>query len=457
MKKWKSPPESPGNFSCILNDTASGWGMFRASVFAIFTLGFIVPLSAWSEHNMLGYYGMRNMPELRDAPPVAVETLDSFLLKEKAGLEKLLEAEEDWAVKNIANYPARPRDLKFSPESQNLKADFFTALRMHPGSKVPLYHQLMPGEDLNGRPTISGRDVTIFKAPIWMGQIRFLKLQEGELRPAIEVLSSGCDEPDYGLDIGLFENNDTPWGKRMGFGVQPFGNPNLEYGSQAPFHIGYYHEAKIVYLLAGFLKQTYPEVRIRQNYALARFAFKTGHPYWGYRFMGWGTHYVQDLTQPYHASVLPGVGTLRMLWINFLDIIGRSQSKKEIIQLISNRHLALENFQRRIMYRDLLRKDLNHPYWFSLQDSKDDAKVGDFDRKYVRRVLSKESEGRADDLSRQIMALMPVRLVDDPGVEFEDEKASADLLHSMEKNRPGSVEQFSVVLAGLMGAAGTHP
>ncbi|MBL8019528.1 MAG: phospholipase [Leptospirales bacterium] len=431
--------------------------MLRASVFAILTSGFVLPLSAWSEHNMLGYYGLRNMPELRDAPPVAVESLESFLFKERAGLAKLLEAEEQWAIKNIPNYPARPRDLKFNASSQDLKTDFLTALRMHPGSKIPLYHQLLPYEELGGRPTISGRDITIFKAPIWMGQLKFAQLREGELRPAVEVVASGCEEPDYGLDIGMFENNNTEWGKKMGFGVQPFGNPNLEYGSQAPFHMGFYHEAKIVYLLAGFLKKTYPEVRVRQSYALARYAFKTGHPYWGYRFMGWGSHYVQDLTQPYHASVLPGVGTLRMLWINFLDIIGRSKSKTEIIQLVSNRHLALENFQRRIMYRDLKNKDLNHPYWFSLQDSKDDAKVGSFDRNYLRKVVTKESEGRSDDLSRQIMALMPVRLVDDPGVEFEDEKASMDLLDAMEKNRTGSVEQFSVVLAGLTGATGMHP
>ncbi|HQI20929.1 MAG TPA: hypothetical protein PLW55_16385, partial [Leptospiraceae bacterium] len=161
-------------------------------------------------------------------------------------------------------------------------------------------------------------------------------------------------------------------------------------------------------------------------------------------------------TQPYHARVLPGVGTLRMLWINFMDIIGRHEGKKNIVQLVSNRHLALENFQRRIMTRDLRNKDLNQPYWFALQNTEFDSKYNHFNKKYLRDVLTEESVSKSDELSREIMALMPVRLVDDPGVEFEEEKGSMDLLRTMETNQPGSVSQFANVLARLTGAAGVH-
>jgi asparagine synthase (glutamine-hydrolysing) len=52
------------------------------------------------------------------------------------------------------------------------------------------------------------------------------------------------------------------------------------------------------------------------------FAFKTGHPYWGYRFLGWGLHYVGDLSQPFHSRVLPNYSTLGMLWIYFKSILG---------------------------------------------------------------------------------------------------------------------------------------
>ena len=57
--------------------------------------------------------------------------------------------------------------------------------------------------------------------------------------------------------------------------------------------MGFYHEAGIVYAAGGFIKRTLPEYRMNQFLSLARFAFKTGHPYWGYRFTGWGLHFVK--------------------------------------------------------------------------------------------------------------------------------------------------------------------
>lgn len=108
------------------------------------------------------------------------------------------------------------------------------------------------------------------------------------------------------------------------------------------------------------------------------------------------------------------------------------------------------------MTRDLRNKDLNQPYWFALQNTEFDSKYNHFNKKYLRDVLTEESVSKSDELSREIMALMPVRLVDDPGVEFEEEKGSMDLLRTMETNQPGSVSQFANVLARLTGAAGVH-
>jgi hypothetical protein len=39
---------------------------------------------------------------------------------------------------------------------------------------------------------------------------------------------------------------------------------------------------------------------------LAAGALRTGHPYWGYRFLAWSIHYIQDVTQPWHTIFLPG-------------------------------------------------------------------------------------------------------------------------------------------------------
>ncbi|HMX55718.1 MAG TPA: phospholipase [Leptospiraceae bacterium] len=431
--------------------------MLRFGLAAAFALSFLSsPLFAWSEHAMLGYYGLITMLEIKNAQPVPAESLESFLQKEEAGLEKVLADIEEWNKKNLVVYPVPTPEIAFKRTGIDHKRRFLEALRMDPESRTPLYLQLLPGQEAGGRPAFPVKEISVFKNPMWIAQTRFTTIREGEAVLPLEVVASACDEPDYGFDIGIWQDNNSPHSKKFNMGIQPFGNPNLEYGSQAPVHMGFYHEAGIIYLLAGFLKRTYPEMRVHQAYALSRFAFRTGHPYWGFRFMGWGLHYVQDLTQPYHARVLPGVGTLRMLWINFMDIIGRHEGKKNIVQLVSNRHLALENFQRRIMTRDLRNKDLNQPYWFALQNTEFDSKYNHFNKKYLRDVLTEESVSKSDELSREIMALMPVRLVDDPGVEFEEEKGSMDLLRTMETNQPGSVSQFANVLARLTGAAGVH-
>src|SRR3990172_2835445 len=90
-------------------------------------------------------------------------------------------------------------------------------------------------------------------------------MPEIKAAPAIKVetLESflAADEPDYGMDIGLWDDNGTAYGKAYGFGKQPFGNPALEFASQAPFHMGFFHESAIVYKAAGVLRRTYPEDR----------------------------------------------------------------------------------------------------------------------------------------------------------------------------------------------------
>jgi hypothetical protein len=86
--------------------------------------------------------------------------------------------------------------------------------------------------------------------------------------------------------------------------------------------MGFYHQARVLYWAAPFVGRTYPLLRVHQFLGLAELAFRTGHPYWGWRFTGNAAHYVQDLTQPYHASLLPGVSTLRMLGINLLARYG---------------------------------------------------------------------------------------------------------------------------------------
>ena len=117
---------------------------------------------------------------------------------------------------------------------------------------------------------------------------RYWALAPSEPVSIAEVIASANDEPDFGMDVGLFADNGTDFGQRYGFGIQPFGNPNLEYSSQAPFHMGFYHLDWLTRAAQPSLLRTYPLWRIALFGELAELAFSTGHDYWGWRFLRLG-------------------------------------------------------------------------------------------------------------------------------------------------------------------------
>src|SRR5690606_23689473 len=297
---------------------------------------------------------LNGMPELARLAPVRVESLEAFVSAEAESLARLLDEQEAWARRNVPDYPWRPDALRFPAtgawDPAELRRRVVAAPPLAPGSRRALYLQRLPGEPGDGRdgdrPTLASRDVTTLARDHVVDKAKYVALREGESVTPIAVLATASDEPDYGLDIGLWADNGTAHGGAYGFGKQPFGNPALEFGTQAPFHMGFYHESPIIYAAAGFLKRTFPEYRIHLWKTLARHALRSGHEYWGWRFAGWALHYLQDLTQPYHARVLPDVGTVRMLWINALHMAGWPDARHRAVRLVWNRHRALENFPR---------------------------------------------------------------------------------------------------------------
>ena len=102
---------------------------------------------------------------------------------------------------------------------------------------------------------------------------------------------------------------------------------------------------------------------------LAELAFSTGHDYWGWRFLGWGLHYVGDLTQPYHAIPLPGVGTVDALWSVVQGKTG------ELVQLVSNRHGVIESYQYQRLTRALEARQWSAPLLKAISDHPDTTDV----------------------------------------------------------------------------------
>jgi hypothetical protein len=384
----------------------------RLAALAVLVLLAPPGVSAWEGH---GVATRAALEALGASPAVTVEPIDAFVAAERPRLAAALDEEEAWARVHVPGYPPTPEPLRLAGRDPATPARtaLLEALRMNPEVPLALYLQeLAPGDDR--RPPIAWASVGVLPSPPRPDRWRFRALRPGEAVAPLDVVSTASDEPDHGADVGLFEDAGTPQGRRYGLGPLPFGNPRLVFGTQAPFHMGLWHESRLVLWLAPSLARTFPEVRLHQCAALARLAFATGHGYWGWRFLGWGLHYVQDLTQPYHAAAAPGVSTARLLAVGALDALGVHGPKRDLVQLVTNRHLALEAYAFDALVDAVQGGREGAPLLAALRDRSADAAAGAYDEAAPRARITAASSARAGHTDEAVVASLPARWVDDP-------------------------------------------
>ena len=345
----------------------------------------------WSNHTVGSYLALQDLPALRDASDIEVEPLEQFLAQQYPAVVALLEQQERFAREHFAQYPPRPDNLQLpAVPGDNLRHDFLTALRINPQIQLAMVIQPLPGKDLPEREHLSAEQVMVEQTLSPWNRQRFIVVAESEKVAPLAVLASAADEPDYGHDINLFSDNPGEVGAVYGFGSQPFGDARFQYSSQAPFHMGFFHESPVVYAAAGFLERSWPHWRAYQYMGLARLAFASGHPYWGYRFLGWGMHYLQDLTQPYHAKPLPGVDLASLLLLEGKALAGFAGDKQASIERVATRHMEVEKYQTTWLRR-LLRAGQAHPMLDAYTDFSQDKQYPPYSVDYLREVVSAES------------------------------------------------------------------
>lgn len=405
---------------------------------------------AWSEHSLITFPILNSMDEIRNQQPVVVESLADFVNSEAAGLALLLQEDEMWLRNNYPYYMPRPEQLKFiakGNKEEKLQA-FIQAIRINPETRLQPYLQLLPNQSTGGRTRIRSQDVAVYDDLSYYDQVTFVGLNPGDHVAPIAVLVTANDEPDNGLDIGLFTDNHTSAGKKYGFGAQAFGDPNLDYGSQAPFHMGFYHESDILFTLAPFLRATFPDYRTHQFKKLAEFAFATGHDYWGWRFMGWGMHYVGDISQPYHARLQPGVGTWSSVWTNAQHVAGFPQAQQDAIQLLSNRHLAIENIQQALARAAYIEKDFSGPMFTALTKNVAIPAYSEFS---FARQFAKQAFDKSDALAAVIERWIPAKYVSDPSFELSNAKEAGQLVELVKaEHGDAGIEALTLFIADLM-------
>ncbi len=414
---------------------------------------------AWSNHTYPAYRVFEKTPEVAAAAPVTVETLASFLKAQEKPLEALLASQEVWATRNLAVYPPRPAALTFKANPALTDAQrqvaFLSALRVAPNSRFALYLQADPVKPnaTPGKPLPHARVDTLPEQP--NSQLRFVEIKAGDQVAPLNVLASAADEPDYGLDINLWEDSPSEWGKAYGFGTLPFGNPALYFSTQAPFHMGFFHEDRVIYLAAPFVKKTFPMMRVQQYTSLAALAFKAGHPYWGWRFTGLALHYLQDLTQPYHASLSPGNASIKLIGINVLAMAGFPRLKDEMIVLLSNRHLALEKYQNQLIYSAAQAKQ-DTAFEQALRNTAKDASYPAWSDLYARDVVSLQAHALGPQLVDQLVQALPQRYVSDPSFDFGVHESGIDLVAELKKQGNTKLAPLNNTVSELMGNFGAH-
>jgi len=416
------------------------------------------PAWAWSNHTLPTYRAFEAMPEVANAKPVRAEPLEAFLQAQERPIAELLASQEAWARANMPHYAPRADALVFRADPSRSDAQrrqvFLSALRISPLSRFALYLQ----PDMRATPDparLLAHDAVNFLPEQPNDERRFVRVEPGQAVAPLAVLASASDEPDYGLDINLWDDSPSEWGKRYGFGALPFGNPALYYATQAPFHMGFYHQDWLIYRAAPFIQRTYPLMRIQQYTSLSALAFRSGHGYWGWRFAGLALHYIQDLTQPYHAELAPGDSTLRLITTEAMAMAGFPKRREDLIVLLSNRHLALEKFQNESMVANAragkataleralreLRRDANYPAWTAL---------------YARDTVAREAHASAEQTVRTILATVPARYVSDPAFDFGVKEAGIELLTDIEKQGPTQRAELAQQVAQLLARFGAH-
>jgi len=412
------------------------------------------PVLAWGNHTPMCYRAFERMPEVAQAAPVRAEPLVDFLRAQEAAIARTLEAQEAWARQHLPQHAPRPEALRFRVDAarsdEQRRAAFLRALRLSPQTRLALYLQPDPRE---AEPSGPWLDASVVSAvtPSKGATQRFVALAPGDGVAPLAVLASACDEPDYGHDLNLFDDN--PGHPDYGFGKQPFGNPAVAIGSQAPFHMGFFHQGAIFNTLAPSFARTFTELRVQQYGGLAVLAWQTGHAYWGWRFAGLALHHVQDLTQPYHASAAPGATLGHMMWVNLKAQLGAPADRQGLVVLQGNRHFVLEQFQTRWILENA-RQRRDGPLELALRDAALDARYPPWSPAYVREVVAAEAFASGPATDAAVVVGAPAKFVSDPNFDFAANEAQ--LGPELARDLQGQRDALHRAIANLLGHFGAH-
>jgi hypothetical protein len=433
----------------------------RTPRFAVWLLGVLCMSQAlaWGNHSFPTYRALEKLHEVADAAPVVAEPLDAFLRTEEKTIEALLASQEAWAVANLEKYPPRPASLAFAASANADASDearkraFLMALRVAPNSKFALYLQTDPWNPTPGQ-TIGVDALSPLAAPINSYQ-RLIALRPGDTVSALAVVASATDEPDFGLDVFLWNDSPSEWGQYYEWGPIPFGDPSSAAASQEPFHMAFLHESHTLYWAMPELHRTFLGLRHYQFSTLAALAFRTGHAYWGWRFSGLALYYLQDLVEPYRARLSPNDATVKLLGAQTLASLGFGSMKNDYQMLRANRIRVIEKYQSELM-DSMAQGKTESNLSRVLRNGEKDKSYPDWNDRYLRDVVSPQAIQFSARLAAALITAMPPAYVSDPLYDFGANASGINLLAELSKRDPTDRARLDNILTELLGNFASH-
>lgn len=242
---------------------------------------------SWNTHALITRAALKGAAIQAPEHSVAVVSLSDFVGAAQKDILEVVQWYWDRVEHESGTLPPAPK-VKTSPPAS--EADFVRLIQINPRAGFSYVRLLQPQEvslDAQHDPSRDGPPGALYVETAFGSQL-----------PARDVLFTFSDEPDWGMDQDLFAQQ----GQR--YGRAPFG---IGTGSicQGPFHMAFFHESRLLYLILPALTRSFLEVRCKVFFAFAAIAFQVGMDYWGWRFAAWAMHYLQDVTQPYHARAFP--------------------------------------------------------------------------------------------------------------------------------------------------------
>ena len=382
---------------------------------------------------------------------------ETFLLSVQNDLGAILASEQTWAQKYVPTWPKLSKALQFKGNysAVDVKTAFLKSIRVNPKAKIPLYLQILPGDSTPADMLLSDADVANEVTGIPAGA-SFRKITMNTAVSMRDVIITAADEPDYGFDVRLFEDNVPFEGVGYGFGKQPFAvNSKIPYASQGPFHMGFYHEAKIIETLKPALKHSYPAARIHLYETLSKFAFAHHQAYWGARFAGWAIHYIQDLTQPYHTTAAPGAKTKQEI-MDGLEALFNPTAENNLIQLQTNRHIALEDYQLNTMIAAMKNHNEKNTYLATIAATENSDGMSAWLDNAPIDFISLKTCALAAETAAVIEGSFPFNDVDNSAVHLGENGSIYDAVAAMNQQSEAQRSALDQQLGKLLGRAGIY-